>query len=60
MSRTPSFPLYDRILEGRLSALLQELRAAGQSLPEIRDTLRDDYDISVSVATVRRWFGDAS
>lgn len=57
MARTGTFPLYDRIMEGKLSALLTEWRAEGASYQEVAHRLRD-HDINVSHETVRRWILD--
>lgn len=55
MARQATFPLYDRILGGTLTALIRDNRKAGLTPAEIRDVLRDDHDVTVSVETVRRW-----
>lgn len=55
MSRSPVHPLYDRLLDGRLDDLLEELSGQGLTPPQVRDRLRDEHRVDVSVATVRRW-----
>lgn len=55
MSRTPVHPLYDRILDGKLNDLLAGLVGQGLTPPQVRDRLRDEHKVDVSVATVRRW-----
>ncbi len=53
--RNPTWPLYDRLLDGKLEQTIRGLQAAGLKAPDIRDALRDDYEVAVSVPTVRRW-----
>jgi intein-encoded DNA endonuclease-like protein len=56
--RTSTFPIYDRILGGRLELLLRRWREDGLSFYAIADRLADDYDIHVSHKTVGRWIAD--
>lgn len=55
MARQATFPLYDRILDGKLNDLLRSLTANGAKAAEVRDILRDEHEVTVSVETVRRW-----
>lgn len=55
MARNSTFPLHDRLTDGRLSKELLELRAQGLSYFEIALRIRQDLDIEVSTDTVRRW-----
>lgn len=55
MAGTSTFPLYDRLLNGRLAEFLKRWRSEGRSPVEMRDILRDEHQIKVSDATVRRW-----
>lgn len=58
MGRTATFPLYDRMLGGRLAVLLQRWRDEGLSHASIADRLAQDYDIHVTGKTVGRWVAD--
>jgi hypothetical protein len=58
MSRTPTFPLYDRMLGGRLALLLLRWREDGLSHRAIAGRLAADYDVHVSWKTVGRWLAD--
>ena len=58
MSRTSVYPLYDRILDGKLKELLTGFSGEGLTPPQVRDRLRDEHKVDVSVATVRRWLAD--
>lgn len=55
MTRTSTFPLHDRLTDGRLSSLLRELRGEGLSYFEIAVRVRQDLGIETSTETVRRW-----
>jgi hypothetical protein len=55
MARSDTYPLADLALNGQLGALLTTWRSEGQSLATMRDRLRDDHAITVSVSTVSRW-----
>lgn len=55
MAGVSSFPLADRLLDGRLADLLTELRDEGESYESIAFKLRDEHDIRISMGTVRRW-----
>lgn len=52
--RTSTYPLYDRILNGRLGELLMGWRDEGASPNEMAYRLRD-RGVTVSPDTVRRW-----
>jgi transposase-like protein len=52
-----TFPLYDRILDGELTALLVDWRAEGHSYDEITDRLRE-MGVQASRSTVNRWCKD--
>ena len=55
MTRSSTFPLVDRILEGRLPDLLTTWRKEGATFQDIAYRLRAEHDIKVSIATVQRW-----
>jgi hypothetical protein len=55
MPATNTFPLVDRILDGRLTQRLTEWRAEGLSFTAIALRLHDDHGIDVTHETVRRW-----
>jgi hypothetical protein len=58
MSRTPTFPIYDRILGGRLAVLLLRWRGEGLSHRSIAGRLADEHDIHVTYKTVGRWLDE--
>lgn len=59
MPGAPTFPIYDRMLNGRLALLLRRWRdTEGLSLYAIADRLAADYDIHVTYKTVGRWLAD--
>lgn len=58
MGRSSTYPLVDRILDGRLAEHLTAWKAEGLSLVDITFRLRSDHDIRVSVATVQRWLAN--
>jgi len=60
MSRLSVLRHLDDALGGQVSALLVRRRAEGRSVSEIRDELRDEHHITVSVRTVRRWLASLS
>lgn len=51
-------PLVDRILHGRLHALISERLAAGDSFEQVARWLAAEHDIEVTGETVRRWWHD--
>jgi len=52
----PTFPLYDRILGGRLLAVLTRYRSdEGLTYAQIARRLEVDHDIEVTDETVRTW-----
>lgn len=53
-SRT--YPLVDRIVDGRLESLLREWRADGLSHEAIARRLAVDFDVDVTGETVRVWW----
>ena len=55
MSRVTTFPIYDRILGGRLEKLLRRYRAQGLSYEAIARRLYVDHDVEVTGKTVNRW-----
>lgn len=55
MARTSTYALHDRLLGGRLGALLLEARAEGKTVEDIAFELRRDHDLKVSVSTLHRW-----
>jgi hypothetical protein len=59
MPGQPTFPIYDRMLGGRLALLLRRWRDDDDlSLYAIADRLAADHDIHVSWKTVGRWLDD--
>jgi hypothetical protein len=58
MARSTTYPLVDRILDGRLGEILTTWRGEGLTLLEMTFRLRTEHDIKVSVATVQRWIAD--
>lgn len=56
VAATSSFPLADRAAGGLLGSFISEARDADLSFEEIAFQLREKFDITVSAATVRRWF----
>lgn len=59
MARTGTYPVYDRLLDGRLGDTLLGWKAEGTSVEDMAFRLRLDHDIKVSVSTVHRWLGIA-
>lgn len=55
MAGSSTFPLVDRILEGRLADILTNWRAEGATFQDVAYRLRAEHDIKVSIATVQRW-----
>lgn len=55
MARTGTFPVYDRMHEGRLGSTLLAWKAEGIPVEEMTFRLRTEFDITVSVSTVHRW-----
>lgn len=55
MSGSSTFPLHDRVLDGRLRPLLKKWRKAGISYQEIAFKLRTEHQIEVNPTTVMRW-----
>jgi intein-encoded DNA endonuclease-like protein len=58
MPASNTFPIYDRVLGGRLEALLRRWRAEGLSYEAIAHRLADDHGVTVTGQTVRRWLVD--
>lgn len=58
MPRTSTFPIYDRMLGGRLALLLRRYRDQGLSYESIARALHVDHAITVTGKTVNRWFSD--
>lgn len=58
MGRSSTYPLVDRILDGRLAEILTAWNDEDLSLLEMTFRLRTEHDIRVSVATVQRWVAD--
>lgn len=50
-----TFPLVDRLLDGRLAEILTSWRAEGLSYETMARRLEADHDVTVSIATVYRW-----
>ena len=55
MPRTSTFPLVDRLLDGRLSETLDAWRNEGLSYFDMAVRLHDDHSIEVAPETLRRW-----
>lgn len=55
MSRTSTFPLHDRALDGKLTKLLTDWRDENLSYAEIAFRLRTEHQMNVSASTVMRW-----
>jgi intein-encoded DNA endonuclease-like protein len=55
MPQPDLFPIYDRLVDGGLEAYLCKARGKGESFHRISTRLRDEFEISVSVETIRRW-----
>lgn len=55
MGSRSTLPLYDRLLDGELKSILQELRTNGVSFSEIAFKLRDEHDVKIDPTTVMRW-----
>lgn len=55
MARTPTFHLYDRLMNGRLADTILAWQAEGVTFDEIAFRLRAE-GVVVSRETVRRWF----
>lgn len=55
MARSSTYPLVDRILDGRLADLLTAWRNEGATFQDVAYRLRSEHDIKVSIATVQRW-----
>jgi hypothetical protein len=55
MARTGTYPIYDRLLDGQLGALLLKWKAEGGTVEDAAFRLRSEHDIKVSVSTVHRW-----
>ena len=53
------YPLVDRILDGRLDAILSDWKNAGLSPTEMAFRLRLEHDIKVSPSTVLRWLAES-
>lgn len=53
--RQPLFPLFDRILGGKLAEQLAAWRAEDLSFDAIARRLGAEHDIEVTGETVRRW-----
>lgn len=56
--RTPTFPLYDEILNGRLEELLRKWRSEGRTLREIPALMDEALPSTVSAPShqlVARW-----
>ena len=60
MARTASYPLIDRLLDGRLEDALRERRTGGQSFADIARWLLTEHQLTLSTDTVRRWCIDLS
>lgn len=56
MGRPSTFPLYDRIFDGRFAeTLLAWKDDEGLSVQDIAFRLATEHDLKVSIATVNRW-----
>lgn len=57
VGRTPTYHLYDRLMNGRLGSTLLAWKAEGVSQDEMAFRLRAE-GIAVSRETIRRWVKD--
>ena len=55
MARTSTYPLVDRLLDGKLAETLSAWEAQGDGIEEITYRLRSEHDVVLSTSTVRRW-----
>ncbi len=60
MPTTTTLDLVVRFLAADEQSLTRWRDQDGLTLAEIRDRLRDDYRITVSIETVRRWLADTA
>lgn len=55
MARTSTYPLVDRLLDGKLAETLIAWDDQGDGVEEITYRLRSEHDVVLSTSTVRRW-----
>ncbi len=57
MSRQSTFPIYDRLLKGRLGEFLRAWRAESPPLSffRIAQVLEQEHEVQVTPETVRQW-----
>lgn len=55
MAGTPTFPLYDQVVNGRLEVIIQRYRSEGMGSRRIAKRLAEDHGINPSDRTVARW-----
>lgn len=58
MSRRPILDLVDRVLDGKLAAILTEGRARGDSYEAIARGLATQHDLAISAEQIRKWCRD--
>lgn len=59
MARTSTYPLVDRLLDGKLAETLTAWNDQGAGVEEITYRLRSEHDVILSTSTVRRWLEKA-
>jgi hypothetical protein len=55
VARPSTFPLVDRILDGRLAEYIATARENGDSFERIARNLHADHGIDVTGETIRKW-----
>lgn len=55
MATGTTFPLVDRIMEGRLDEQLRQWRSENLSYEQIARRLLTDHEVDINSTTVRRW-----
>ena len=58
MRTSPNFQMADRVVDGRLAELLEELYQESHSWEEVARRLLVDHRITVTGQTLRRWAVD--
>lgn len=59
MSRTSTYPLVDRLLDGKLGEILLAWEREGDKPESIAYRLRSEHDVVISSSTARRWLDRA-
>lgn len=55
MATGTTFPLVDKIMEGRLDEQLRRWRSESLSYEQIARRLLTDFEVDINSTTVRRW-----